>query len=358
MRAETGIITILIALSLICSSCNWTPDDTDISKVPDNLTIVTSFESKMTSSAESLLSGTDDLTDGIKWTMDDIKMLNNISNVSVYKVSGDLANPSIKGELPEGTSSWDGDVTTLYSRGFFADTILSRNIYKYIADSQCFTDLGSVPQQLAGYAKDYDLLDTVEVEEYPKDDDAERMLREWGTPIDTIRYPVKHVFIRQQVAGIPTMPLRGNLCTEGGKLSYGDIKGGGTWTFSQSPVSCFDGEYAAEYLIIPNLQVGETIEKDLDVIPFEELKGQLRNGIRKSIIKNNISSADNNVKDITVAAAEVCYIMLYDNYAEYEKSNECYLIPFWAVYYKCGTESGLTQQNAAFFPAVNGVNYE
>ena len=354
MKHTESISAIFLILCLTCSACNVASDGSRTSKIPDSYTITTTTSGESESSASSQ---EDKESDGIKWTMEDIQMLNDISKASVYSVTCDLEDAAITDEMPAGYTYWNGNATTLYNRGFYADMVIGRDTYTHTANSQKFIDINELPEEVTLYAKGYDLLGTAEEEEYLQDEGLEKLLKEVGIPTDNIRYPIRHILIRQQIDGIPTMPLRGRINTEGGKLSYGDyIKQGGTWTFSQSPVDIFDGEYAIEYLLIPKLNINEAIAKDQDVLPFEEVKDKLKVEIKKSIINDGDGGRiKNKLEDVTVTAAEVCYVMIYDNYAEPDKSSNCFLVPFWAVYYKCGIESGLTQQGAAFIPAVEGI---
>ena len=251
----------------------------------------------------------------------------------------------------------------LFTRGSYGnDLLISRESYAATANSQQFLDVNTLPEEFIRYAAGYDLYDQAELETYQQERGIESLLREWDISVDSLEYPINHVTVRQQVDGIPTMPLRGHVNGSGiDKLSYGEyVKTGGVWTFSQSPVSMFDGKnYAVSYLLIPNLEVKSSIADDLDVIPFEKLRDDLKPRILDSIIRgDNFKKPDEPVNDITVTAAEVCYLLIYDNYAEYEKSTELYLCPYWVVYYKCGMKSGLVQQNAAFLPAVEGIPYE
>ncbi|MBO4459263.1 MAG: hypothetical protein J5778_01245 [Clostridiales bacterium] len=361
MKDMARILTILMAFCLLCTSCRINTDESRMSGIQDSYSISksTDRETELTSVPATDNTSEDD-TDVIEWHLDDIQMLNDISKVSIYRVSGDLGNPAITDGIPEGYTYWHGNVTDLYTRGFYADMTISRDIYAYTANSQRFIDISSLPEEITGYAKGYDLLDYVESEEYLQGEYLEHLLQDVDIPTDDIQYPVQHFSIRQEVDGIPTMPLRGGFGKFGGdkKFTYRDIEDGGSWTISQSPVDLFDGKYAAEYRIIPGLKIEETVEKDLDVIPFEKVKEELKERMKSSFVTYSLYSDEENlVKDCTATAAEICYIMIYDNYAEYEKSTKCYLYPFWVVYYKCGIESGLTQQGAAFFPAVEGVKY-
>ena len=260
------IIAILIS-SMLCSSCSVETEGSRTSKIPDSYTITTTTVGESKSSASSQ---EDKGSDGIKWSMDDIQMLNDISKASVYSVTGDLEDSAITDEMPAGYTYWNGNATTLYSRGFYEDMVIGRDTYAHTANSQKFIDTNELPEEVTLYAQGYDLLGTAEEEEYLQDEGMEKLLKEVGIPTDNIRYPIRHILIRQQIDGIPTMPLRGRINTEGGKLSYGDyIKQGGTWTFSQSSVGIFDGEYAVEYLLIPKLKINEVIAKDQDVLPFD-----------------------------------------------------------------------------------------
>ncbi|MBO4578948.1 MAG: M56 family metallopeptidase [Clostridiales bacterium] len=312
------------------------------------------------SAGQGILTGSDVITgspgsvspessDGIKWTMDDIKILNDISKVSIYSVYGDLGNSAVSAEYPDGYSDGPANAneTTLYTRGFKADETISRDIYAHAANSQSFIDISTLPEEITGYAEGYDLLNTAESEEF---------LQSIPLANCTIYHPIQHISIRQQVDGIPTMPLRRGFA--GKSFYYKDIEEGAAWTFSQRPVNLSNDECTVDYLIIPGLKIKETVEEDLDVIPFEKIREKIRNGVKASVVADGENGIfKNKLEDVTVTAAEVCYIMIYDNSSEYEKSTKCYLYPFWVVYYKCGIESGLTQQGAAFFPAVEGIRY-
>ncbi len=347
-------IVIILLCVLLLTSCD-SSDNGRVSSLPDDIQLTS--KSEQTTASESSIEETT-TKESINWDTDNIKVLNNISHASIYSVYADVGNPAITGDDPVGYTTWNGNVTRLYTNGFYCEHTIGRDSYRQAADSQQFIDINTLPDEFVNFADGYDLYDYVEIEEYPKEKDAESMLADWGIPTENIVYPIKHVAIRQSFDGIPTMPLRGSVQTEGEKLGYGEyVKQGGVWSFSQMPVDLFNGEYAAEYLIIPGLKLKDTVAADLEIIPFDNIKEKIKPEVIRSVsIPQGMTKKD--IEDITVTAAEVCYFMIYNNYAEYEKSTEFYLVPYWVIYYKCGINSGLTQQGAAFIPAVSGIAYE
>ncbi|GEM_PF-3295927 len=352
---------VLLICVLSSASCSDADGHYDSVTLPQSIEVSATVSDSVSDASGNTINPTQPTKAEIEWNMDNIEVVNYVPKVSIYKVYAEVNRPPIENDKPEGYDiEWCPNIKNLYELGFDNPFILDRETYLATANSSKVCDISSIPQEFVDYADGYDLYPRVTTEIFQYSKTADDVSLGSGWPVDCLDYPLNYYAIRQEIDGIPTMPLRGRISYDS-RVSYKpylDIEGWG-WVLPTRYNTLSNGKDAAFYFLIPGLEKKEVIAKDLDVIPFDRLQDRLKDSIRRSIYTEDGIPELKKLKleDVTVVSAELTYIMICNEYEYWNSSDNIhYLVPFWVIYYNCGLKSGLTQQGAAFIPAVDGVN--
>ncbi|GEM_PF-4443749 len=152
---------------------------------------------------------------------------------------------------------------------------VDRKRFADTANSLEYVDSDSVPEEITGFAQGIDLYSKIPVFELYGDDFTTEELTDWGEDLRAKNtYPMKYYVVRQEIGGLPVMPIQGDLID--GKMGYGQyVEVNKGYAYPECQTSMTNGKNAVFYSIVADLSIDKELCKDLEIMPFEEIMPEL-----------------------------------------------------------------------------------